>query len=136
MSRISIVRALEAAYRSAPAVPTIYEDGADPSVDTGPTATYQKTWTIWAEPITDEISKAQTERGVYQMTLMTPAGEGIGPALARAEELKPYLGRGETPTADGIVVVIESMKVGVKRPNGDHDATPIEVRFWANCPAT
>lgn len=136
MSRVAIIAALEGGLRSiTPDLPTIWEDEAS-DVDTGPGATHQKTYTLFAEPITNESGAGQVERGIYQVNLFYPAGLGIGPPMARGDLIQSTMHRaGSFAAAGGLVVNIEKVAVGAKRPSGNHDLTPVEIHFWCDVPA-
>lgn len=133
MSRVAIIKALESGLALvSPALPTIFENETNAAVATGPTDTYQRTNTLFAEAITNEKGEAQTEHGFYQITYCYPAGQGIGPPLARADLVGLTFVRTGSFASGGIVVNIESQSAGEHRPDGDHDVLPHRIRFWAN----
>lgn len=131
MTQTNIRAALEKALAAmSPALSTAYENKTfSPVVGTA----YQKAATLFAEPDNPEIGSGYQERGIFQVTLMYPKGEGAGAATARAALLRATFARGSTFTYGGTTVIIErTPEVGAGFNDGDRWAVPVRCRFYAN----
>lgn len=73
------------------------------------------------------------ERGLMQVTLNYPLGDGPAAAAARAEALRAQFPRGLSLSSGGVVTIIEKTpEIGPGGPSEDHYQLPVRIRWYAN----
>jgi hypothetical protein len=131
MSIESVRAALEAALNAlSPPIQTAWENVPYTPADG---VAFQRVTLIPASPGNDEISRSYVERGVFQITLAYPPGNGPRDAAARAELIRAAFYRGRSLVNGGLTVTIErtpEIGVGQIDPNGRW-VVPVRLRYMA-----
>ena len=132
MSQPTIRAALEAALASlAPAIDTAWQNVPYTPITGRP---YQAAYLLPAEPNNYSMGdSSRQERGVFQVSLMYPPGQGSAAAGARAEMIATLFRRGASFTKDGITVQIErTPEIADGREDGDRWMVPVKIRYFCN----
>jgi len=132
MSQLKIRAALETALASIkPAIDTAYQNFPYTPV-TG--REYQAAYLLPAAPDNQSMGDgARQERGIFQVSLMYPAGKGAATAGARAELVQALFRRGASFTKDGVTVQIErTPEIADGREDDDRWHVPIKIRWFCN----
>lgn len=132
MSQPTIRAALEAALASlAPAIDTAWQNVPYTPV-TG--RAYQAAYLLPAEPDNRSMGDgSRQERGIFQVNLMFPLGQGTATAGARAEMIAALFRRGASFTKAGITVQIErTPEIGDGRADDDRWMVPVKCRYFCN----
>lgn len=132
MSQPTIRAALEAALASlAPAIDTAWQNVPYTPVTGRP---YQEAYLLPAEPDNRSMGDgSRQERGVFQVSLMYPPGQGTATAGARAEMIKALFHRGASFTKDGITVQVErTPEIADGRADDDRWMVPVKIRYFCN----
>ena len=132
MSQPTIRAALEAALASlAPAIDTAWQNVPYTPVTGRP---YQAAYLLPAEPDNHSMGDgSRQERGIFQVNLMFPPGQGTATAGARAEMIATLFRRGASFTRDGITVQIErTPEISNGRAADDRWMVPVKIRYFSN----
>ncbi|MDQ1921627.1 DUF4128 domain-containing protein [Massilia pseudoviolaceinigra] len=132
MSQIKIRAALETALASiAPPIETAYQNFAFTPVTGQP---YQAPYLLPAEPNNWSMGDgSRQERGIFQINLQYPPGQGPAAAGARAEMVRDLFHRGASFTKDGITVQIErTPEIGEGREDNGRWFLPVKIRWFCN----
>lgn len=132
MSTVAISAALEA--RLATVTPALQLAYANEEFSPVAGTPYMQASTIFAAPNNDEFGPSFQERGLFDVLLFYPVGEGWGAALAQAELVRTAFARGTSLTgADGkIVRVVGTPAIAPAYRDGDRWVQPIRVTFNVN----
>lgn len=113
-----------------PALATAYENGSYAPVAGTP---YQRVNLLPNTPEDAVLgSKIYFERGIFQVTLCYPVGNGPGTAEARAQLVKDLFKRGTSMTQSGLIITV--MRAPSAAPafiDGDRYCIPLSVRYQA-----
>jgi len=132
MSQLKIRAALETALASIkPAIDTAYQNFPYTPV-TG--REYQAAYLLPASPDNQSMGDgARQERGIFQVSLMYPAGKGAVTAGARAELIQALFRRGASFSKDSVTVQIErTPEIADGREDGDRWMVPVKIRYFCN----
>lgn len=132
MSQPTIRSALEAALASlAPAIDTAWQNVPYTPVTGRP---YQAAYLLPAEPSNHSMGDgSRQERGIFQINLMYPPGQGSAAAGARAEMIAALFRRGASFTKAGITVQIErTPEIADGRADDDRWMVPVKIRYFCN----
>lgn len=132
MSQIKIRASLETALASiVPAIDTAYQNFSFTPVTGQP---YQELYLLPAEPNNWAMGDgSRQERGIFQINLQYPAGQGPAIAEARAGLIKALFKRGASFTKDGVTVQIErTPEICEGRPGDGRWMVPIRIRYFCN----
>lgn len=132
MSQTKIRAALETALASiVPPISTAYQNFGFTPVTGQP---YQDVYLLPAEPNNWAMGDgSRQERGIFQINLQYPAGEGSAAAGARAELIRSLFRRGASFTKDGITVQIErTPEIGDGRADNGRWMVPVRIRWFCN----
>lgn len=132
MSQIKIRAALETALASlSPPISTAYQNFTFTPVTGQP---YQDVYLLPAEPNNWAMGDGSLqERGIFQINLQYPTGEGPAPAGARAQLIRALFHRGASFAKDGITVQVErTPEIGEGRPDNGRWMVPIRIRYFCN----
>ena len=132
MSQPTIRAVLESALASlAPAIDTAWQNVPYTPV-TG--RAYQAAYLLPAEPSNHSMGDgSRQERGIFQVSLFYPSGQGTAAAGARAEIIKELFHRGASFTKDGITVQIErTPEIADGRADDDRWMVPVKCRYFCN----
>lgn len=128
---IPVIRSLlEAALAGAlPAFPLAYENVP---FTTAQGTAYGEVYLLPAEPENIEIGRAHIQRGILQVNLFYPLGEGTGAATAKAETIRTAFPFAATFTSGAVnVLITRTTEIGQARPDNDFLMVPVRVRFEA-----
>ena len=132
MSQPTIRAALESALASlAPAIDTAWQNVSYTPVTGRP---YQAAYLLPAEPDNRSLGDgSRQERGIFQVSLMYPPGQGTAAAGARAEMIKALFRRGASFTKGDVTVQIErTPEIADGREDGDRWIVPVKIRWFCN----
>lgn len=95
---------------------------------------YQAAYLLPAEPENYSMGDgSRQERGIFQVSLMYPTGQGTAAAAARAEMIAALFRRGASFTKDGITVQIErTPEIADGRADDDRWMVPVKIRYFCN----
>jgi len=97
---------------------------------------YQEVYLLPAEPDNNVLSGNYQERGLFQVTLQYPPGEGTDDALERAKLIRAAFPRGLSLVKSGITTTIErTPEIAPGANTEDRYLLPVRVRFYANVPS-
>lgn len=134
MSQLKIAAALLKTLKAInPPLPTVEENGAENQPQDG--SPWQRVEFLWNEPEDPaRASPLYRERGIFQVTLVYPKGQGSGGATARAELIRAAFPKGDLPlSSPGVITTIErTPELGPSFTNADGYNKPVRVRFFAN----
>lgn len=149
MSLLAVRRAFEDTLAAMPSgIATAWENVPYTPVAGTP---YQRAFLLPAEPDNPEMGRFTQERGIFQINLLYPLGQGAGDALRQAERIRSTFYRGRTitvaiiddwfeyySTADGTVktVIERTPEISPGFAEEDRFVLPVRVRFYANFFAT
>ena len=132
MSQPTIRAALESALASIkPAIDTAWQNMPyKPVVDRH----YQAVYLLPAEPNNYSMGDgSRQERGIFQVSLLYPSGQGTTGAGARAEMIAALFRRGASFTKNGITVQIErTPEIADGREDDDRWMVPVKIRWFCN----
>lgn len=123
---------LESALASiAPAIETAWQNVPYTPVNGRP---YQAAYLLPAEPDNHSMGDgSRQERGIFQVSLLYPSGQGTAAAGARAEMIAALFRRGASFTKDGITVQIErTPEIADGRADDDRWMVPVKIRYFCN----
>lgn len=127
--------ALEKALLAVPqCLDTAFENTKfDPPVDSSGGLPYQECYFMTAPPSDTVIGNGMfEERGIMQVSLKYPPGNGSGDADAMAKILQSYFKRGQTFQKDGITICITSTpQIGSGNKVGDRWMIPVSIQYYA-----
>ena len=132
MSQPTIRAALEAALASlAPAIDTAWQNVPYTPVTGRP---WQAVYLLPVAPHNYSMGDgSRQERGVFQVSLMYPQGQGSAAAGARAEMIAALFRRGASFTKGGITVQVErTPEIADGREDGDRWMVPVKIRYFCN----
>jgi hypothetical protein len=132
MSQLTIRAALESALASlAPAVDIAWQNVPYAPVTGRP---YQAAYLLPAEPTNHSMGDgSRQERGVFQVSLMYPPGQGTAAAGARAEMIAALFKRGASFMKGDMTVQIErTPEIADGREDGDRWMIPVKIRYFCN----
>lgn len=132
MSQPTIRAALETALASIkPDIDTAWQNVSYSPVTGRP---YQAAFLLPAEPNNHSMGDgARQERGIFQINLMYPPGQGTTAAGARAELIAGLFRRGASFSRNGITVQIErTPEIADGREDGDRWMVPVKIRYFCN----
>jgi hypothetical protein len=97
---------------------------------------YLRPEVLWAEPTQAAIGDAGAnwEKGIYQITLVYPDGEGNGRINAMSGKLKDLFKRGTSLAANGLTVRIKKAYLGPQSVNKLGVEQPLSVQFYCQAP--
>jgi len=95
---------------------------------------YQSIFFLWPRPENPTMGDGHyRQRGIMQVTLQYPVGEGSGDADKRGGDLREHYSRGLSLTRNGVTTVIdETPEVGSGSKQGDRYVVVVRVRFYAD----
>lgn len=94
---------------------------------------YQHVTLLTAEPDNPEFGRGYMERGIFQVNLFYPIGDGAAAATARAALIRAKFERGVSFSAGGTTTTIDrTPSVGPGRIEDDRYFLPVKVRFYAH----
>lgn len=95
---------------------------------------YQAAYLLPAAPENYSMGdNSRQERGIFQVSLMYPSGQGTAAAGARAEMIAALFHRGASFTKDGITVQIErTPEIADGRADDDRWMVPVKIRYFCN----
>jgi len=128
---VAVIRALlETALATAlPAFPLAYENVPFVPVQGTP---YGEVYLLPIEPENIEMGPAHIQRGLFQVNLFYPLGEGSGAATAKAETIRAAFAYAATFVSGAVnVLVTRTPEIGQARPDADYFMVPVRVRFEA-----
>jgi hypothetical protein len=131
MSNLAARQAIEQYLAATSAVPAcIFENSGQVPPDN---AAFLLGFFMPAQPDDQEAGSANTRlNGLYQITLMYPAGAGVGDAEAFAEVLRQRFKRATTLTQSGLhVMITHTPQVAQGKPDGSSWAIPVTLRWQA-----
>ncbi|WP_219117067.1 phage tail terminator-like protein [Janthinobacterium sp. UMAB-56] len=132
MSQLKIRAALEAALASIkPDIDTAWQNAPYKPV-TG--REYQAAYLLPAAPNNHSMGDgSRQERGIFQINLMYPSGQGSATAAARAEMIAALFRRGASFTKGDVTVQIErTPEIADGREDGDRWMVPVKIRYFCN----
>ncbi|HEX8610138.1 MAG TPA: phage tail terminator-like protein [Telluria sp.] len=132
MSQIKIRAALETALASiVPPIDTANQNFPYTPVTGQP---YQAVYLLPAQPNNWAMGDAsRQERGIFQISLQYPTGQGPTAAGARAETIRALFHRGASFTKDGITVQVErTPEIGEGREDNGRWMLPVRIRYFCN----
>ncbi|MCY0910837.1 DUF4128 domain-containing protein [Massilia antarctica] len=132
MSQTKIRAALETALAGiAPPIDTANQNFAFTPVTGQP---YQAPYLLPAEPNNWSLGDgSRQERGIFQINLQYPPGQGPGVACARAELIQALFHRGASFTKDWVTVQIErTAEIGEGREDNGRWMLPVRIRWFCN----
>lgn len=128
----SIRNALERALDAmTPMLPTAHQNEAyEPQTGVA----YQEAYLLRADPDNSTLGDGYyQERGVFQVTLKYPLGQGTAACEQRAGMIRSLFARGATFAADGITVQIDTTPtIGGGLPDGDAWSQSVKIRWHAD----
>lgn len=95
---------------------------------------YQAAYLLPAAPENYSMGDgSRQERGLFQVSLMYPPGQGTAAAGARAEMIRVLFHRGASFSKDGITVQIErTPEIADGRADDDRWMVPVKIRYFCN----
>ena len=132
MSQAKIKTALEAALTALnPAIQTASENLVFEPVAGSP---YQVVSFLFAQPENPTLGDGfYRERGIMQVSLRWPAGEGDGAITAHAEAIRAGLHRGLSISRESVTTVIDrTPEIGSGSTDGNRYVINVRIRFFAN----
>lgn len=132
MSQLIIRAVLESALASlAPAIDTAWQNVPYTPVTGRP---YQAAFLLPATPENYSMGdSSRQERGIFQVSLKYPPGQGTAVAGVRAEMIKELFHRGASFVKDGITVQIErTPEIADGRADDDRWMVPVKIRYFCN----
>jgi hypothetical protein len=131
MSVANIRAALETALLTiSPSISSAFENVPFTPVVGTP---YQHVTLLTADPDNPEFGSGYMERGIFQVSLFYPIGEGAAAATARAALIRAKFVRGASFSAGGTTTTIErTPSVGPGRIEDDRYFLPVKVRFYSH----
>lgn len=131
MSVTAIRAALEVALAGmSPALATQWENAPYSPI---PGTPYQRVYVLWNDPINPEMGTFTQERGILQISLAYPLGDGSASAAARAELIRDTFIRGASFSSGGVTVIVErTPEIAPAIIEPDRYVVPVRVRFFAN----
>lgn len=134
MSLDAVKAALEGQLNAmTPALATAFENAAFTPVVGTP---YQAANLMPGEPDNSVYGTNYQERGLFQVTLNYPVGNGAKDALARAKLIRAAFQRGTSIVKSGITTTIEKTpEIGPGASEGAWYQLPVRVRWYANVPS-
>lgn len=113
-----------------PALATAYQNVA---FQPQPGIPYQRSYLMPSDPDNSVAgSRMYFERGIFQVSLMYPAGTGPAAAEARAQAVRDQFKRGTSMTESGITVLVtDTPSIAQGIPDGDRFVVPVSIRFQA-----
>lgn len=132
MSQTKIRAALEGALATiTPKIDAAYQNIAYAPM-TG--REYQAAYLLPAAPNNSTMGDgSRQERGIFQVNLMYPPGQGSAAAGARAELIQALFRRGASFTKSGITVQIEKTpEICDGRDDVDRWMVPVKIRYFCN----
>ena len=92
---------------------------------------YMASTLLAAEPANPVMGGAfHRDRGLFQVALRFPAGQGAGAALLHAERVRDAFARGTTLVAgDGVVLVTGTPSIGPSHVDADRFTLPLRVAW-------
>lgn len=132
MSQPTIRAVLESALASIkPAIDTAWQNMPYKPVVDRP---YQAAYLLPAEPNNYSMGDgSRQERGIFQVSLLYPSGQGTTAVGARAEMIAALFRRGASLTKDGITVQIErTPEIADGRVDDDRWMVPVKIRYFCN----
>lgn len=130
MSQALIRAALETAVAAiAPPLSTANENVPFTPVADVP---YQEVFVLFATPDNPEIGPVFIERGMLQVNLQYPKGQGSGVAAARAKLLRDAFPFGSSLTNGGVTVnITKTPEIASGRATDDRWMLPVKIPFTA-----
>ena len=132
MSQQTIRAALESALASlAPPIDTAWQNTPYAPVTGRP---YQAAYLLPVEPNNHSMGDgARQERGIFQVSLLYPPGQGTAATGARAEMIAALFKRGASFTKGDVTVQIErTPEIADGREDGDRWMVPVKIRYFCN----
>ncbi|WP_219135375.1 DUF4128 domain-containing protein [Janthinobacterium sp. UMAB-60] len=132
MSQSTIRAALEVALASlAPAIDIAWQNVPYTPVTGRP---YQAAYLLPADPDNHSMGDgSRQERGIFQVSLLYPPGQGTAAAGARAEMIRELFRRGASFTKGDVTVQIErTPEIANGREDGDRWMVPVKIRYFCN----
>lgn len=132
MSQSTIRAALEAALASlTPAIDTAWQNVSYTPVTGRP---YQAAYLLPAEPANHSMGDgSRQERGIFQVSLMYPPGQGTAAVGARADMIAALFKRGASFAKGDLTVQIErTPEIADGREDGDRWMVPVKIRWFCN----
>lgn len=132
MSQSTIRAALESVLASLkPDIDTAWQNVPYTPITGRP---YQAAYLLPAESENYSMGdSSRQERGIFQVSLMYPPGQGTAAAGARAEAIAALFHRGASLTKDGITVQIErTPEIADGRADDDRWMVPVKIRWFCN----
>ena len=136
MTIAKIRKALETQLAAiTPAMATSFENVAFTPT---PGVAYQRSNLLPNTPDDSQIgSKVFFERGIYQVTLCYPMGNGPAACEARAQLIKDAFKRGTSLVESGVTVIImNAPSVSSAMIDGDRFCVPVSLRYQAQISVT
>lgn len=95
---------------------------------------YQAAYLLPAEPDNHSLGDgSRQERGIFQVSLMYPPGQGTSAAGSRAEMIRELFRRGASFTKGDVTVQIErTPEIAGGREDGDRWMVPVKIRWFCN----
>ena len=115
----------------APAIDTAWQNVPYTPVTGRP---YQAAYLLPAEPNNHSLGDgSRQERGIFQVSLLYPPGQGTAAAGARAEMITELFRRGASFTKGDVTVQIErTPEIAGGREDGDRWMVPVKIRWFCN----
>lgn len=131
MSAVLIRQALEVALAAmSPSLASAWENTPYTPVEGTP---YQRVYVLFGDPDNPEMGRFTQERGILQVSLAYPLGDGPAAAMTRAELIRDTFYRGASFTASGVTAVVEKTpEISPAQIEDDRYVVPVRVRFFAN----
>lgn len=132
MSQPTIRAALETALAGLePAIDTAWQNVPYTPVTGRP---YQEAYLLPATPENYSMGdSSRQERGIFQVSLKYPTGQGTAAVGARAEMIAALFRRGASFTKAGITVQIEhTPEIADGRDDDDRWMVPVKIRYFCN----
>lgn len=128
--RPDIKQAFETDLMTFEPLPTEFEND-DFDVPNGP---YRQVFFLWPRPENPTYGDGHyRQRGILQVSLHYPIGEGSGEADLSGGKYREHFARGLSLTGNGVTTIIdETPEVGSGSKQGDRYVVVVRVRFYAD----